>query len=456
MERLSDGRRVAALIEPHPGGQREFVNSTADISIFGGIAGAGKTHAAIASPIGYLLDSDFHAFKGMIMTDTYADFFLSGGLHDEITDIYAPLGGEFSKSTQTWVFGTGAKIGYGNRQNLDKYKKVQLAFLMIEQVEEWEEDEVFFMQSRLRTKCPMQPIFRATCNPYPHWLADYLEWWIDDDGFAIDERSGAVRYCLTRGAERMWASDPSEFGSDLRDGDVPVTVQFIKGSRDENPTLDPLYEAKRLDTIRDPAVRARLKDGNWKVRSTAGSVFRREWFGFTNDVPSDPNRTVVRYWDLSSGKGDAFTVGLRASMSDGVLVVEDVVRGKWTPFERDEVMERVFAADGVEVNQWVEVEPGGTGIEVVNRIARRFAGYTVKGDRVTGKKHIRWEPVASLAENDSVVFVAGKWNEPLLNELENAAQDCRTPVDQADCAAGALKVLTDRSGVVRIGGMRVA
>jgi Putative transposase of IS4/5 family (DUF4096) len=52
-------------------------------------------------------------------------------------------------------------------------------------------------------------------------------------------------------------------------------------------------------TVSLPLVeRARLLEGNWKIRPAAGLYFKREWCAVVDAVPADLD--MVRYWDLAA------------------------------------------------------------------------------------------------------------------------------------------------------------
>ncbi len=52
---------------------------------------------------------------------------------------------------------------------------------------------------------------RATCNPdADSWVASFIDWWIGDDGYAIKERSGVMRWMVRIGDDIVWADTPEE------------------------------------------------------------------------------------------------------------------------------------------------------------------------------------------------------------------------------------------------------
>ncbi|MBI1904531.1 MAG: phage terminase large subunit, partial [Planctomycetia bacterium] len=152
-----------------------------------------------------------------------------------------------------------------------------------------------------------------------------------------------------------------------------------------------------------------------------GGMFRREWFQVVTHLPPEC-RKAVRYWDNGStdGSGD-YTVGVLMTEHKGVYFVVDVVRGQWSTGARREKQGRTAAEDGLrfpEYRVYVEQEPGSAGKDSIDDTIKYLAGYAVYGDRVTGDKITRAEPVAAQAEAGNIKLLVGPWNEPLLRELE--------------------------------------
>jgi hypothetical protein len=46
---------------------------------------------------------------------------------------------------------------------------------------------------------------RCTCNPDPEsWVKEIIEWWLDKDGYPIQERSGVIRYFINKNDNFIW------------------------------------------------------------------------------------------------------------------------------------------------------------------------------------------------------------------------------------------------------------
>ena len=67
---------------------------------------------------------------------------------------------------------------------------------------------------RNRSTSGIKPRIRATTNPDPDsWVARFIDWWIDEDGFPIPERSGKLRYFMLDGNDvndLIWGNTKKE------------------------------------------------------------------------------------------------------------------------------------------------------------------------------------------------------------------------------------------------------
>jgi predicted phage terminase large subunit-like protein len=91
--------------------------------------------------------------------------------------------------------------------------------------------------------------------------------------------------------------------------------------------------------------------------------------------------------------------------------------------------------DGTAVVQYLEQEPGSSGVDSVQEIIRMLAGYAVHADKVTGDKGVRAEPFAAQAEAGNVKIKRARWNAALIDELTSFPLGAND--DQVDATSGA-------------------
>lgn len=182
-----------------------------------------------------------------------------------------------------------------------------------------------------------------------------------------------------------------------------------------------------------------------------GTFFQRDWFEVVGASPEGAGVRRVRYWDLARSRKDSacYTAGVLMSVvgtGEGQrYYVEDVIRGRWAPAERNEMMLRTVRVDatlpGFE-RTWFESPTHDLGKEAGRAILAKLSGYAVRADEVSGQgsKEVRAEPLADAAKGRLVRLVAGPWVGTFLTELEAFPQS--TFKDQTDSAAGAFAKLS--------------
>lgn len=302
--------------------------------------------------------------------------------------------------------------------------------------------QFFYMLSRNRSLCGVRPYIRATTNPdADSWVAEFIGWWIDQEtGLPIPERSGVLRWMVRVDDLIVWGDTAEELTAQYP-GSQPKSVTFIPATLADNRILereDPGYRANLMAL--SYVDQQRLLHGNWKVKPTAGTVFKREWLEVVDHAPHSTNR--VRFWDTAATKPSArnrdpdYTAGLLMSEVGGEYYIEDVVRIRETPGETDRQKRAIAAEDGHGVRIRDEQEGGSSGKTAVHFAARdTFAGYDYIGVPATGSKEVRARPVAAAAYNHLIKIIRAPWNEALLAELHSFPDGPHD--DQVDALAGA-------------------
>lgn len=167
------------------------------------------------------------------------------------------------------------------------------------------------------------------------------------------------------------------------------------------------------------------------------------------DIPVIETRPAlaarVRAWDLAASLTGKRTAGVLVSktINPVTYIVEDVVKGQWTPGDRDAVIRQTAEADGWNVPIRIEQEPGSGGLAQVHSIVSGLAGHNAAGVRVTGDKITRADPVAAQAGIGRLKLVRGDWNGDFLSELETFPSG--QYVDQVDALSIAFGYLVSQS-----------
>jgi predicted phage terminase large subunit-like protein len=442
----------------------------ADIGIYGGGVYGGKTWSLTAQPLAHI---DVPGFNAVTFRRTRPDIRNPGSLWDESMKWYPEFNGVPREHALEWDFPGGVLVkmdGLQHDNDALSWKSAQIALLQFDQLEEFSEFQFWYMQTRNRSASGVQ-YTRAGCNPLADtWLSAFIAWWWDEQtGYAIPERSGLARWFLRINDTLVWASVTCPCDAEWRDwlmceaaakaefearypgkGKFARSVAFIRAALEDNQigvAQDPEYEAR----VRSTSVveQERLLAGNWKIRAAAGLVFDRGWFDIVDAAPALV-KARGRAWDKAgtSGGGD-WTAGVRGAVGlDGVLYIEDVVRGQWGAGDRENTIQQTAEADqraDAKMRFAVEQEPGSGGKDsALLTVTRTLAGYDVRAipsNRATGNLIERAQPLAAQAQVRNVKLVRGPWNEGFLRELHAFPTD-GVPDDQVSAAALMYKLVS--------------
>lgn len=424
---------VSRVIKPQKGPQERFLSTTADIAIYGGAAGGGKTFALLMEPLRYINTRDYRA---VIFRRNYTQITVSGGLWEESMSIYGGIKGAVSGKSPKhhWSFSGKSMLNFdylGRDEDLQKWQGSQITFIGFDELTHFTERQFFYMLSRNRSTCGVKPYVRATCNPdADSWVAKLIEWWIDPEtGYPIKERSGKLRYMARQNEEIIWGDTKKELTGKGISSTKIKSVTFIASTLQDNQMLmqlDPSYLAN-LEAL--PLVeRERLLHGNWKIKAAAGLFFKRTQVGnMLAAIPKDI-RAFVRAWDFAATSEDeegdpAYTAGvLMGRRSDGRFIVIDVINVRMSAGEVRKLVKQTAAIDNARygnVHIRLPQDPGQAGKAQAQSFITMLAGYAVKALPVSGDKETRAEPVAAQWQAGNFDITIGSWNEDYLSQLEN-------------------------------------
>lgn len=440
-------------VRAQPGPQTAYLSSPADIAIYGGAAGAGKTFATLIEPLRWTWVPDFAA---VIFRRTTTQIRNPGGLWNESTSLYAPLQSRAVQQPLEHRFESGAVVKFASLEHEDSvydWDGSQIPLIAFDQLEHFSYKQFFYMLSRNRSTCGVTPYIRATCNPDPDsWLATFISWWIDQEtGFPINERAGKIRWFVRIDDVMEWADTKEElearFGADC----MPKSVTFVPGTIYDNKQLlskNPQYLAnlKALQRVE----RERLLGGNWKIKAAAGLMFRREWCKFLEVEPQDVVWT--RYWDLAATeKNDSndpdWTVGVKLGKykTSKRYVIGHVIRMRESAHKVDEAMVNTAGSDGKRCRVGLPQDPGQAGKAQVAAKTTVLAGFSVRAKIESGDKVTRFGPFSAQCEAGNVDIVIGPWNDDFLRSLESFPDGKHK--DDADACSGALEMHTGARGM---------
>ena len=204
---------MTTTISGQTGPQTEFLKTPADICIYGGAAGGGKTVGLILEPLRYV--GRVANFTAVYFRRTMPQITNPGGLWDESLKFYPRLGGTPYTGVREWRWPRGSKIKFSHLQfetTVYDWQGSQIALICFDELTHFTAHQFFYMVSRNRSTCGVRPYIRATCNPdADSWVADFLAWWIDQEsGQPLPERAGLLRYFIRIADKIVWADQPED------------------------------------------------------------------------------------------------------------------------------------------------------------------------------------------------------------------------------------------------------
>lgn len=446
------------ILGPQAGPQTMFMASSADIVIYGGAAGGGKTYALLLEALRH---KNIKGFGAVIFRKNFTQITAEGGLWDASTKIFSQVPDAHQRKTPKlhWKFDAGAKLTFAHldrEEDLLAWQGTEIAYLAFDELTHFTKHQFLYMLSRNRSTCGVKPYVRATCNPdSDSWVADFISWWIDQDtGYPIRERSGVVRYMCVLNDVIYWGDSPEDLAEKY---DIPPTdcksVTFIASRLEDNKILmtsDPSY-LSNLKAMTEVDME-RLLYGNWKIKAQAGRYFKRTQVTIITEAPNDIIMWC-RAWDLAATdedeNGDAdLTAGVLMGLrKGGTVVVLNVINQRIKAGDVEKLVYNTALIDrqryGYQYIVRVPQDPGQAGKVLAGQYVKLLSGFNVKTLPVSGSKELRATPFAAQWQNGNIEVLLGDWNEEYFSQLESFPESKHD--DMVDASSDAFSELTNNT-----------
>ena len=452
-------RRDANELAPQAGPQTMFMASMADIIVYGGAAGGGKTYALLLEALRH---KDVKGFGSVIFRHNYNQITAEGGLWDASQKIFSQVPDAHSRKSPKlhWKFDGGSKLTFAHierDEDLQSWMGTEIAYIGFDELTHFTKHMFLYMLSRNRSTCGVRPYVRATCNPdSDSWVADLISWWIDQEtGYPIPERSGQVRWMVVISDVIHFFATKKEairYAIDCGIAEdeaavMPKSFTFIASSIEDNKKLleaDPGYMAN-LRALTEVDMERLLK-GNWKIKASAGKYFQRTQVAqyMLTEIPND----VIfwcRAWDIAAtdedegGDPDYTASALIGRRRSGRFVVAHVTNDLVKAGDVEKLIKVTAIADkarfGALYHVRIPQDPGAAGKIVAKSWIKMLAGFDVKAEPVSGSKENRATPFAAQWQNGNVDVVIGDWNDMYFSQLESFPESKHD--DMVDCSADA-------------------
>lgn len=444
---MNGNRKI--ILAPQKGPQEMFLATSADICIYGGAAGGGKTFGLLLEALRHKNNGNFNS---VIFRRDYTQVTSPGGLWDSSRKIYSYVKGSYPLKTPKlhWTFPSGASVNFahlGRDEDCDTWQGSQITMIGFDELTHFSEYQFFYMLSRNRTDSGVAPYVRATCNPdADSWVAEFIKWWINQEtGYPISERSGEIRWMVRLNEVIYWFDSREEAvtaavenGIEKREAvTMPKSVTFIASTLQDNKILmknDPGYLAnlQALALVE----RERLLKGNWKIKAAAGLLFKRTKVNMLENLPTDVI-LWARGWDLAATSEDedgnpAYTASvLIGKRKNGRYIVADVINRRCDSAEVRELIKMTCITDRAKHGRVITrlpQDPGQAGKAQAQSFLKFLSGFTVKilpesGDKVTRAEPFsaQWLGLEGMDKGNVDVLIAD-WNEMYFNQMENFPQ----------------------------------
>ncbi|QDP59442.1 MAG: putative terminase large subunit [Prokaryotic dsDNA virus sp.] len=490
-------KKEKSVIAPQKGSQELAMNIKADLIIYGGAAGSGKSHLMLMKSLPYINDPNYNASYFRRNTKQLTQ---QGGLISEAKKMYRPFKPKWHGTDKQFTFKSGATIAFNHlehEKHKESYQGGQLSAVFFDELTHFSEGQFTYLLSRLRSDADVDGFAFASCNPkHDSWVVKWVEWWLDEEGYPDKEKQGVVRYYYLIDEVPVFADtaeelkelypDKARVYNPVEDTYVevePKTFTFIAGTIFDNPILiknNPRYLAE-LNSL--PRVeRAQLLDGCWYAIPEASGYFKRDWLRKASCPPLGCRE--VRAWDKASTEPSEvnrypdFTASIKMlkDKNDEYYILGDYcptnfdkkepdIKGRFRrrSGDRDNIILAQAKHDGEDCIIVMPQDAGQAGATEFQESSKKLIneGFVVKKDPTPTQrsKLNRFTPFASACENGLVHIIESSFPdkrtlEYFYKELEmfdGERSSSSRKDDVVDCTASAFNYLARQKVLPKFG-----
>jgi len=405
---------------------------------------------------------DMEQFRGVILRRTMVQVSGPGGPAETGQELFQPFGANFRVKDSKFVFPNKATIVCkGCEQEKDKhnFQGWQVSAFLVDEAQQFEESQVLYFISRMRTAAPMKPVMMMTANPdYNSYLRKWLEGagYLDERGLPKPEMDGVRMWFIRVGNDMVWGKTEEELKAVYGEECGPMSFVFLPATCHDNPVLlsrDKSYVFKLKNMPRVEMERLYL--GSWYAKETNSGLFKREWCSKVKLHEQD----IVSYcraWDIAGSLPSEalpdpdWTAGvLMAKTKQGRYIICDVVRFR---ARFGEVQQRIIDTaksdpDGTQII--IPQDPGAAGKAAASMMIRDLIseGFYARMRPSNKSKVVRFQPFAAASEANLIDYVDGDWNDDYFDELEAFDGSRKRKDDQCDASADSFITLAQKLNI---------
>lgn len=448
------------ILAPLSSKQERYLNdSENDIVVWGGAASSGKTQITLLKILlGAMYDPDFVAG---ITRKSQKQMKAPGSLWSTGCKQFGKYGVRANNIEMTWNFPNGSEVKCHHLDNnQDDFQGTQCTVYCTDESQQCNEEDVWYLTSRLRSKSRQKHQLLLTCNPLNtsflcHWLVK--AGYIMENGLPDPTMDGVTTFMLQIGGEFVWYKTRKEVVAVHGEDIAKSALKFVFYSANvyDNPYIrkfQPTYIHKLENS--KPVERDRLLNGNWFAQIEGEGFIKREMLP-TVPLSEIPNETpIIRAWDVAATKphpantNPDWTRGVKCTYDKEtqrfyVLGMESM---RDTSALVQALIEQTATKDGRGTYVCIPIDAGAAGkANAEQRKARlESLGYKVVMEPARKAKLVRAETFILACQEGRVFVAPNVFTEDHYRELEafdgnkcNGLHD-----DIMDCLASAYTQLT--------------
>ena len=317
---------------PSPGPQTEAWFCRADVLLYGGEAGGGKSGLLCGLAL-----EEHH--QSLIMRRNGVDLRGGGGLIEDLLRLNATRDGFNGSEPPTLRTADGRIITFGSAGNLgdeQKYLGRARDLLGLDEATQFAETQVRFLMGWIRTvKAGQRTRAVFATNPplssVGEWVIGMFRPWLDLT-HPNPARPGELRWFITTRDGDVEVDGPETVqrnGEDL----IPTSRTFIPAKLIDNPFIDRRTYQKQLDALPEP-YRSAARDGNFMAarQDSEWQVIPTQWIReaqarWRPEPPAHAPMSALAV-DIAQGGNDTTTFAARY---DAWFALVDQVPGSATP-----------------------------------------------------------------------------------------------------------------------------
>lgn len=264
---------------PNPGPQTQALDSNADLLLYGGAAGGGKTDLLIGA-------AGQNHKRGLIVRRESVELDGIIARSREILDSQ----GEFNKVDREWALQDGRSLKLGGMKDPDSWRAYAgrpRDFIGFDEGAEFLEEQVASILGWLRSTDASQRCRAILASNPPRggegeWVIRWFAPWLDPM-FPNPAKPGELRWAVQVDKETIWVEGPEQrrINGEMY---TPLSRTFIPAALDDNPYLRDTGYRAQLQSLPEP-LRSQLLKGDFLAgrEDHEWQVIPTEWVNLANE-----------------------------------------------------------------------------------------------------------------------------------------------------------------------------